>query len=96
MKVNKVIVLGGGSAGFIAAMTLKMKLPRLEVTVIRSKEIGIIGVGEGTTVTFPKHIHRVLNIPLEDFYRQAEPQWKLGIKFIWGAGEPFTFHFGRR
>ena len=34
--VNNVLVLGGGSAGFMAALALKVKLPSLRVTVIRS------------------------------------------------------------
>ena len=46
--IKRVIILGGGSAGFIAALALKRKMRDLEVLVIRSKEIGIIGVGEAT------------------------------------------------
>lgn len=88
MTIRQVLVLGGGSAGFIAAMTLKKRLPELEVTVIRSKEIGIIGVGEGTTVAIPKHLHGYLGLDQGEFYRKAEPTWKLGIRFIWGK-RPF-------
>ena len=51
---QRVLVLGGGSAGFLAALTLKIRLPQLQVTVLRSKDIGIIGVGEGTTALVPK------------------------------------------
>src|SRR5688500_13638758 len=54
MKVSSIIVVGAGSAGLMAALTLKKKLPLLDVRVIRSPEIGIIGVGEGTTVVFPR------------------------------------------
>jgi len=49
MKVSTIAVLGGGSAGFMAALTLKRKLPWLQVQVVRSPDIGVIGVGEGTT-----------------------------------------------
>ena len=48
----KILVLGAGSAGLMAAVTLKRKLPGLAVTVVRSPEIGVIGVGEGTTPAF--------------------------------------------
>ena len=92
--VRRVIVLGGGSAGFLTAMTLKRKLPELAVTVIRSKAIGIIGVGEGTTVAIPKHLHGYLGLDQAEFYRHTEPTWKFGIRFIWGRRPFFDYTFG--
>lgn len=50
--IKRVIILGGGSAGFVAALTLKSELRDLQVMVIRFKDIGIIGVGEGSTLPF--------------------------------------------
>ena len=55
--IQRILVLGGGSAGFIAAISLKIKIPDLAVHVLRSKELGIIGVGEGTTWAFPNYLH---------------------------------------
>ena len=55
MKISTVVVLGAGSAGLMAALTLKRKLPHLVVRVVRSPDIGIIAVGEGTTSVFPRH-----------------------------------------
>jgi len=92
-RIEQVLVLGGGSAGFLTASTLKHRLPRLRVTVLRSKEIGIIGVGEGTTVVLPQHLHDYLQVDLAEFYRQAEPQWKLGIRFLWGKRPYFDYAF---
>src|SRR5215207_6506824 len=91
--VNRVIVLGGGSAGFLAAITLKTRLPALRVTVIRSKEIGIIGVGEGTTVSVPNYLHGYLKIDPAEFIRVARPTYKLGIRFLWGPGPFFNYTF---
>jgi hypothetical protein len=34
--INRVLVLGGGSAGFLAAISVKFKVPALQVTVVRS------------------------------------------------------------
>ncbi len=56
-EIIKIIVVGGGTAGLIAALTLKRKVPQLEITVVHSSEIGVIGVGESTTVLFPSHLH---------------------------------------
>ena len=53
--IQSVAVLGGGSAGLMVALTLKRKLPHLQIRVIRSPDIGVIGVGEGTTAAFPRH-----------------------------------------
>jgi tryptophan halogenase len=93
-QIRKVLVLGGGSAGFLCAITLKTKLPDLEVVVLRSKELGIIGVGEGTTNTVPYHLHDYLKLPLKSFYEIAQPLWKLGIRFEWGPRPYFNYVFG--
>jgi tryptophan halogenase len=62
--VERILVLGGGSAGFLAALTIKRRMPDVAVTVLRSKDIGIIGVGEGTTGTIPQHLHQYLQIDI--------------------------------
>jgi tryptophan halogenase len=91
--IHRIIVLGGGSAGFIAAVTLKKKLPRLTVHVIRSPDIGVIGVGEGTTAAFPRHFFEFLGYNARSFYEQAEPTWKLGLRFLWGPRDVFYYTF---
>src|SRR5688572_26775120 len=95
-RVARVLVLGGGSAGFLAAITIKYRSPHLPVVVVRSKDIGIIGVGEGTTVVLPQHLHDYLKIDLSEFYRLAEPQWKLGIRFLWGKRPFFDYAFAHQ
>jgi tryptophan halogenase len=94
--IASILVLGGGSAGFLAAITLKRILPHLAVTLVRSPEIGIIGVGEGTTPFFPLHLHRFLGLPPRDFYERAQPTWKLGIRFLWGSRGDFSYTFDRQ
>jgi tryptophan halogenase len=93
MPIKKILVLGAGSAGLMAALTLKRKLPDLDVQVVRSPDLGIIGVGEGTTVAFPKHFFEYLKLKPQQFYAMAEPTWKLGIKFIWGPRPEFYYTF---
>ncbi len=96
MMVNSVLVLGGGSAGFLSAITLKMKLPQLTVTVLRSKDIPIIGVGEGTTPHVPRHLFGYLDIDPGEIHRLVQPSWKLGIRFLWGKRPHFDYTFGRQ
>ena len=100
MKISTVTVLGAGSAGLMAALTLKRKLPQLKVQVVRSPDIGVIGVGEGTTVVFPRHFFEYLKMKPRDFYAEAEPTWKMGIRFLWGPRKQFyytfSFEFERR
>src|SRR5215213_7615952 len=95
VPVNHVLVLGGGSAGFLAALALKVKLPSLRVTVVRSKDIGIIGVGEGSTVPLTKFLPEYLAVGKKKFHETARPTWKLGLKFIqWGPRPFFFYTFG--
>lgn len=90
---RNVLVLGGGSAGLIAALTLKRRMPQLSVRVVRSQEIGVIGVGESTTPNLPRHFFEYMGINRRRFYAMAEPTWKMGIHFIWGPRGSFEYSF---
>lgn len=90
--ITKVIVVGGGTAGFLAALTLKTMLPELDITVVHSSALPPIGVGESTTSLLPEFLHGGLGIDQQSFYLSVRPSWKLGIRFEeWGA--PNTSHF---
>ena len=92
--INRILVLGGGSAGFLAAISLKIKLPQLQVVVVYSKDMGVIGVGEATTFAFPNYLHGRLKIEPGEFHRQAQPTWKLGIRFLnWSPRPYFDYTF---
>jgi tryptophan halogenase len=91
--IRKVLVLGGGSAGFLAALALKVKLPQLAVALVHSKELGIIGVGEGSTVGLTDFLHKYLGISLRKFFATAQPTWKLGLRFLWGPRPHFHYAF---
>ena len=94
--ISSILVLGAGSAGLIAAISLKRKIPQIAVTVVRSSEIGVIGVGEGTTPNFPRHMFEYLGISRKRFYELAQPTWKIGIRFLWGPRGRFDYTFSQQ
>ena len=47
--INKILIVGGGTAGLISALILKNRFSNLEIDVVKSDNIGIIVVGEGST-----------------------------------------------
>ncbi|MFT5522504.1 MAG: tryptophan halogenase [Pirellulaceae bacterium] len=91
--IKHVLILGGGSAGFLAAGTLKARHSNLKVTIVHSTELGIIGVGEGTIPIIQKHLHGTMNIDPAEFFRDVRPTWKLGIRYEWGPREYFNYTF---
>ena len=46
MKTNKIIIVGGGSAGWMTAATLISQFPNKDITVIESPNVPTVGVGE--------------------------------------------------
>jgi tryptophan halogenase len=92
-----VVIIGGGTAGYLSALTLRAFHPDLDVTIIDSAAIPIIGVGEATTSEIIPFLHTVLNFDPGEFYEKVLPTWKLGIKFLWGnpGANSFNYPFDR-
>ena len=63
IKTNKIIVLGGGSAGWMTAATLISQFPNKDITVIESPTTPTVGVGE-STLGHINHWLKLLNIKL--------------------------------
>ena len=95
-KYKEIIILGGGTAGYFTALAFRNQRPDLNITLIESSDIPIIGVGEATTPVILPFIHHVLGISPAEFYEKVKPSWKLGIKFDWGKKDhpPFYNPFG--
>ncbi|WP_153914262.1 tryptophan halogenase family protein [Shewanella sp. TC10] len=79
--IKKVVIAGGGTAGWMAAAALTKLLGKnLEVVLVESDEIGTVGVGEATIPTL--HIfHRLLGIKEQDVMAATNATFKLGISF---------------
>jgi tryptophan 7-halogenase len=76
-----------------AALTLKRRSPQLDIQILRDPDIGVIGVGEGTTPNVHQHLLGGLGIKHRDLYERAAPTWKLGIRFLWGPRKDFFYSF---
>lgn len=91
--VRRVGVIGGGTAGYLTALALRRRKPELEVTLVESSTIPIIGVGEATTPRMIRFLHETLEIDAREFYREVGPTWKLGIRFFWGLPGDYYFNY---
>ena len=80
MKTNKIIIVGGGSAGWMAAATLISQFPNKNITVIESPNVPTVGVGESTLAQINDWLN-LLNIKDEDFMRHTDASYKLSIRF---------------
>lgn len=78
--IKSLIIVGGGTSGLISSLMLKTSWPELNITVIESSNIGIIGVGEGSTEHFRQFINHV-GISVPDLFREAGATFKTGIRF---------------
>lgn len=94
--LRSVGIVGGGSAGHLAALALQRAFPTLDLTLIESPRVPVIGVGEATTPLMPQFLHADLGVELDTFWSQVRPTLKLGIRFVWGPepGETFPYPFG--
>jgi tryptophan halogenase len=94
-RIRSVVIVGGGTAGWMAAAALIERFGRnrhTRVTLVDSPDIGTIGVGEATVPHFREFLKR-LNINEVDFVQRTSATFKLAIGFEnWaGAGSQF-FH----
>ena len=92
----RVVIAGGGTAGWIAAAAIARQLGRLvQVTLVESDAIGTVGVGEATIPT-ARSFHQLLRIDEAAFMRATGATFKLGISFEnWGSeGERYLHSFG--
>ena len=94
--INRVVIAGGGTAGWMVAACLSKMLGKvLDIKLIESDEIGTVGVGEATIPTLVT-FHRLLDINEQEFMAATQGTFKLGIGFEnWrNVGQNYIHSFG--
>lgn len=92
--MKNVVILGGGTAGWITALFMNKFYPNDSVTLVESEDIGILGAGEGTTPSFRNFLEAV-NIEPSELVTHCKATVKLGINFVnWnGDGKSYVHPF---
>lgn len=78
--MKNIVVVGGGTAGWLTALAAQKGYPECSITVIESREIGILGAGEASTTSLIGFLE-YLDIAIEDLIKETRSTIKVGIKF---------------
>lgn len=79
-KIDSIGIIGAGTAGLISALMLKQRFSDVDIEIIKSDSIGIIGVGEGSTEHWREFI-KFIDVPYNQVIQECDATFKSGIMF---------------
>ncbi len=90
--VRRVVILGGGTAGWLTAAMLSSELDGIEISLVESTALGTVGVGEATVPPI-KTLNAMVGLKEKPFIARTNATFKLGIRFEgWGDRDSDYFH----
>ena len=88
--IKSICILGGGTSGVVTALVLKQWYPTMDITIVESSSVGIVGVGEGSTEHW-KHFMQATQIDLKELITETGATFKSGIRFENWNGDGKSF-----
>ena len=73
--MKKIVILGGGTAGWLTALQVKQLYSKASITLIESSKVGILGAGEGSVPLLPTFLQSV-GINLGEFKKECDATFK--------------------
>ena len=89
--IDNIHIIGGGTSGWLTAIFLSKYFSNSNITLIESKSIGIVGVGEGTTPNI-RALFKKLDIDENDFQKNTNSTKKIGINFENWSGDNSSYN----
>lgn len=92
VQVKSIIIVGGGTAGWLSAGFYSSQLPNVDITVIESDSVPIVGVGESVVPQFRTHLQK-MGLAEDLWLRESGSTFKYGVSFEnWRTGSDYRWH----
>jgi hypothetical protein len=91
--IDSICILGGGTSGLLSALVIKHAHPEISIKVVKSDQVGIIGVGEGSTEHWNEFM-KYIGVPFQTVIKECDATFKAGIMFRGWADEDYMHSIG--